>query len=101
MKIHALKDLRHDRLGRIQKGKIVDMPEQWARIYIQMGAAEAYQTKVIRETPLAGAGAALPSSSSPVDQASQPTTSSESDNGEKPKRKRRSKASSSQTQPTE
>ena len=94
MKIQALKDLRHDRLGRIPKGKIVDMPPPWDRYYINMGAAISYETKVIRETPLPVAGEEQPSSSLPVVQASQLTTSSESDSGAPKRRGRPKKASS-------
>ena len=95
MKIHTLKPIRHDRIGNIKAGQVVEMPEPWASRYIAMGAAESYQTKVIREVPLAGAGAELPSSSSPVAPVSPETTSSTSEDGEKPKRRGRPRKASS------
>lgn len=64
-------------------GSIVDLPEKVALRYLEAGAVERYETKVIREVPLQDAGAAEPLSASPVAQASAEPTAKPSDAGGK------------------
>jgi len=49
--------LLHDRLGVINAGEVLDMPEHWGTYFTQRGAADPvaaeYQTKVVVETPTA------------------------------------------------
>lgn len=71
----------HDRLGKLEKGRRVDVPENQAKEWLSRGWATRYETKVMQDRPLSGAGALL--SASPVAQASPPQTLSESSNGAK------------------
>jgi hypothetical protein len=87
MKVHVLKPIRVDRLGGLKPGAVVELHPSVGKAYLQQGAVELYETKVIRERPLQAAGEAQPSSASQAVQASPQTTLSESDSGE-PKRKR-------------
>lgn len=87
MNIYTLKAMRHDRLGPIAKHTVVDMPEPWASKYVAMGAAEFYDTKVVRDTPLPLAGQVEQSSSLPADQVLQNKTSQPSGTGVKRKKK--------------
>lgn len=73
-------------------GAVVDLPERAALRYLEQGAVERYETKVIREVPLVGAGAVEPLSASPADQASPKPTAKPSASGAK--RGRKPKASS-------
>lgn len=54
--------LLHDRLGVINAGEVVDMPEHWGTYFTQRGAADPvaaeYQTKIVVEIPTARAAAA-------------------------------------------
>lgn len=88
MKVAALKNFRHDRLGVVRKGAIVELPEPWASRYLTQGVVERYETKVIRENPLPEAGRAQLSPALPADQASLPATSSESASGGKRKQRK-------------
>ena len=92
------KAIYDDKLGRLNKGQVAEMPEHKARFYLERGEVEYYETKVLRDRPYQAAG--TPSSASPVAQVSQPQTSSESDSGEK-KRGRKPRQLLSQTQPTD
>lgn len=62
-------------------GEVVEVPEKAALRYLQQGAVERYETKVIREVPLPDAGVAEPLSALPAGQASTETIVSESDAG--------------------
>jgi hypothetical protein len=82
IKVHVLaKVLRHDRLGTLKKGKVVELPDQLASEWLAKGWVERYETKVIRHDPLLDAGAASQSSASPVGQVSTKTTSTKSKGG--------------------
>jgi len=70
-------------------GSIVDLPEKVALRYLEAGAVERYETKVIREVPLQDAGAAEPLSASPAAQASAEPTAKPSASGGKRKGKAR------------
>lgn len=93
MKVCVLKPLLHDQLGPLRKGRIVDVPEPWASKWLAVGAVERYETKVIREVPLADAGREVPLSASPVVQASTEPMSKESKPGAKKKAKKRGASS--------
>ena len=86
MKVHVLKRILHDKLGAIQPGKVVDLHDDQAKRYLQNGAVERYETKVIRQDPLPDAGAASLSSASPAGQASPLTTSKKSSTGGRKKK---------------
>ena len=64
-------------------GDVVDLPDKLALRYLEAGAVERYETKVIREVPLPDAGAAEPLSASPVAQVSAEPTAKPSDAGGK------------------
>lgn len=81
MKVSVLKPLRHDTLGALRKGAVVDMPEPWATKYLKRGAVERIETKAKRSAPLADAGAEQPSSASPAAPASTKKTSPRSKRG--------------------
>lgn len=81
------KTIHHDRLGALRPGTVVEMDDRTAMRYLQAGAVERYETKVVREVPLPDAGAAEPLSASPVGQASTEKTLKPSGRGGK-RRKR-------------
>jgi hypothetical protein len=87
MKIHVLKKIRHDKLGLLVPGSIVDLPEKQAEMYLSQNAVERYQTKVIRQEPFIGAGETIPLSASPAGQALTKTTLKKSKTGVKAKSK--------------
>lgn len=64
-------------------GEVVDLPEKVALRYLQAGAVERYETKVIREVPFVGAGEEGRSFALPADQASPPPTAKPSSDGVK------------------
>lgn len=64
-------------------GSVVDIPDSVALKYLERGAVERYETKVIRNVPLLDAGEAEPLSASPVAQASAEPTAKPSDAGGK------------------
>ena len=88
MKVHVLKTVIVDRLGTLRPGAVVEMHPSVGKAYLQQGAVELYETKVIRERPSQAAGLAPLLSASPAAQVSTQTTSSESAPGAK-KRKRK------------
>lgn len=79
-----------DRLGRLVNGQVAELVDHKARFYIEQGVAEPYQTKVMRDHPSMVAG--TPLSASPVDQALPEQTLNLSENGEKKRRPRKTKA---------
>jgi hypothetical protein len=89
------KVMHHDRLGRLPRGSIADIPDHQATDWLRRGFAERYETKVMRDRPLMAAGAPL--SALPVAQALPQTTLKPSGRGGK---RRRTEASSSPTPPT-
>lgn len=95
MKIHitSRKPILDDRHGRLVTGQIVDVVDNKALFYIQRGEAEMLEVKDKRERPLQDAGTAQQSSALPVDQASAPMTSSESEAGAKKKTARKKQSS--------
>lgn len=84
--------------GRLPKDNPVDVPDQLAKFLIERGDAMAYEVKVAQDRPSMAAGTMESSSASPVALASTQMTSSESESGERPKRRGRPpKALSSST----
>jgi hypothetical protein len=90
------KVMHHDRLGRLPKGAIADVPEHQAVDWLRRGFAERYETKVMRDRPFMAAGGL--SSALPVAQVSPMQTLPASKRGGK---RRRTEASSSLTPPIE
>jgi hypothetical protein len=88
-----------DKLGRLNKGQTVELPEHKARFYLERGEVEYYETKVLRERPYQAVGAPL--SALPAAQVSQTQTLSELDNGEKRRKRKTLKVLLSQTPPLE
>jgi hypothetical protein len=86
MKIHMLKTMLHDRLGKLKPGRVVDVPDHQAYDWLKRGFAESYQTKVVRAVPLADAGMEAPSSASPAVEASQTETLPKPKRGGRPKK---------------
>ena len=68
-------------------GDVVDLPDKIALRYLECGAVERYETKVIREAPFGEAGGAQLSPALPADQASLPTTAKPSGDGDSKKRR--------------
>ena len=64
-------------------GAVVELPDRAALRYLEAGAVERYETKVIREVPLPVAGVAEPLSASPVGQVSAEPTAKPSIGGGK------------------
>jgi len=85
------KAILDDKLGRLNKGQVVEMIEHKANFYIARGEAELYQTKVAREVPLRDAGTTERLSASPVVQASPTQTLKESITGAMKRRGRKPK----------
>lgn len=83
MKVEVLKTFYHDKLGRVSKGSIVELPEQQAYMFLEKNAVRRYATKVVREIPLENAGVITQSSALPVEEASQPMTLPKSKRGAK------------------
>ena len=82
-----------DKLGRLEFDKTYDLPDHKANFYIQRGEAICYQTKVMQDRPLVGAGTVEQSSALPPAPAYATKTLNESVDGEK-KRGRKPKQSS-------
>lgn len=80
----------HDRLGKLMRGRVVDLPESQATDWLKRGFAELPEVKAARETPSTAAGAQ--SSASQAAQASPQTTSNESAPGASTKRGRKKSA---------
>lgn len=80
------KVINDDRLGRLVKGDVREMPAHKAQFFLRRGEVELYETKVVRERPLEGAG--TQQSASPVAQVLQAQTLSASESGEKKRRGR-------------
>jgi hypothetical protein len=95
MQVNILKPvIYHDRLGALRKGRVVELPENQAREFLQRGWVEAYETKVIRERPIPADGREALSSAVQVAPASQSQILNESNPGAK-KRGRPKKEQSS------
>jgi stringent starvation protein B len=77
--------------GRHPHGVTVDVPDQLAKFLIERGDAVCFETKEAMDRPSQAAGSTEPSSALPVAQASIEQTSSESENGEAPKKRGRPK----------
>jgi hypothetical protein len=92
------KTIFDDRMGKLTKGQVVDLPDHKAKFYIQRGEVEYYETKVLRERPYPAAG--TPLSASPVAQVSPSQTFEQSESGVK-RRGRKPKGLSSPTQVSE
>lgn len=80
--IHLMDGPRH-------AGDVVDLPDRIALRYLERGAVERYETKVIREAPFVGAGEDQPSSALPAVRVLPQTTANPSGDGDKPKRRKR------------
>jgi len=74
MKVEVLKTFYHDKLGRVEKGRVVELPEAQALMFLEKNAVRRYATKVVREVPLENAGLDIQSSALPVEEASTPMT---------------------------
>jgi hypothetical protein len=83
MKVEVLKTFYHDRLGRVEKGSVVDLPDHQAYMFLEKNAVRRYATKVVKEVPLENAGVDTQSSALPVAEASTQTTSPKSKRGGK------------------
>lgn len=92
------KTIYDDRMGRLNKGQVVDLPDHKANFYIQRGDVEYYETKVLRDRPYQAAGTQL--SASPVAQVLPTQTSEQSESGVK-RRGRKPKEFWSQTPASE
>lgn len=93
MKVHTLKRIMVDQLGTIPPGRVVDLHESVAEMFMSRGAVEPYETKVMREVPSEAAGEMPPSFASPVAPVSPQTTAIASEPGVR-KRGRKPKAKS-------
>lgn len=74
MKVEVLKTFYHDKLGRVEKGSVVELSDSQANMFLEKNAVRRYDTKVVREIPLENAGVDTQSSALPVEEASQPMT---------------------------
>jgi hypothetical protein len=83
MKVEVLKTFYHDKLGRVPKGAIVELPDSQAYMFLEKNAVRRYATKVVREVPLENAGVITQSSALPVEEVSPPMTSPKSKRGVK------------------
>ena len=83
MKVEVLKTFYHDKLGRVQKGSVVELPEAQAQMFLEKNAVRRYATKVVREIPLDIAGVEEQSSALPVEPVLTKTTSTKSKRGAK------------------
>lgn len=83
MKVEVLKTFFHDKLGRVEKGSIVELPEHQAQMFLEKNAVRRYATKVVREIPLEVAGVEEQSSALPVEEVLTKTTSTKSKRGAK------------------
>lgn len=83
MKVHLLKPILHDRLGRLPKGSVVDLVDIQAKDFVESGIAEYYQTKVLNDRPLMTVGSTTQQSASPAVPASPKQTSKPSKAGKK------------------
>lgn len=82
MQIAILKPaVYHDRLGKLVKGRVVEVPDYQALDWLRRGFAERYETKVLRDRPLQAVG--TPSSALPAAQVSQQQTLKPSEPGKK------------------
>lgn len=72
-----------DRLGRLPKDKVVDLPEHKAMFYIERGEAVRFETKELQDNPLKTGGEVVQSSASQVEQVLQNKTLKSSGNGVK------------------
>jgi len=89
------KAIYDDKLGKLRKGQVVELPANKAQFYLERGEVEFYETKVLRDRPYQAVG--TPLSASPAAQALEPQTLSESDSGEKKRGRKSLKALLSQT----
>lgn len=89
--ITTRKPVFDDQLGRLKEGDVVEIADRKANFYIQEGLAMCYQTKVLQDRPLVGAGKVEQSSPVPADQAYATKTLNESADGEPKKRGRKPK----------
>lgn len=91
MKVHVIsnKAILDDRLGRLKKGDIKEMPDHKASFYLRRGEVELYETKIVRDRPFEAVGKTEPLSASPAAQASPQTTVNESESGAKKTRKKK------------
>jgi hypothetical protein len=83
MKVEVLEKFMHDKLGTLRKGDIVDFPDNQAKAFLQRGAIQPYETKVIRQNPLPDAGAEKQLSASPAAPVLAPKTLTKSKAGKK------------------
>ena len=51
MQVKTLKVIYHDKLGKIAIGQTVDLTDSQAQMYLERGAVELYETKVVKQEP--------------------------------------------------
>jgi hypothetical protein len=51
MKVKALKTFYHDKLGKVRPGEFAEITPQQAKMFLEMGAVEIYETKVVHQAP--------------------------------------------------
>jgi len=51
MQVKTLKTIYHDKLGKVKIGSTIELTDSQANIYLERGAVELYQTKVVRQAP--------------------------------------------------
>lgn len=78
------KVMHHDRLGKLVRGVVVDVPDHQASDWMRRGWAESADAKENRERPLEAAG--TPSSALPVAPVSTEQTQKPSRRGGRPKK---------------
>jgi len=78
------KVLLHDRLGRLVRGQVAELPDGQAESFLRQGWVQRYDTKVIESVPSVVVGATEPSSALPAAPVSPQTTLNESDSGDSP-----------------
>lgn len=78
------KVIRHDRLGKLVRGAVVELPDHQAADWLRRGWVEHADAKEDRERPCEAAGE--PSSALPVAQASPEQTLKPSKRGGRPKK---------------
>jgi hypothetical protein len=87
MKVHFLKLMYHDKLGKIKAGTVTELPDHQAQAFLSRGIVERYETKVIRQQPFQDAGMTQPSSASPAVEVLPLTTSKPLKRGGRPRKK--------------
>ena len=51
MEVKVIKGFYHDRLGKVNKDQVVDITDSQAKMFLERGAVELYETKVVHQAP--------------------------------------------------